>query len=385
MTSMDPHSRRVLLVDDDPLILGSLQRAHGRRFHVHTACGGPAGLRALERDGPFAVVVADNRMPLVDGLEVLDEARRISPDTTRIMLTGETCLEAAMAAVNRGSVFRFLTKPCAPQDVAAAIEDGIELYQLRQTEHLLLERTLNGAIQVCIDLLSLANPPAFARAKRLHRLMARLARQLGVANRWQYEIAALLSQVGHVALSHATSERVERGEPLELSELNALEAHTELAREMLASVPRLEVIAAILDRWQHPARPATCAEAETGARLLMAVADFDALTREGRTPEDAVAVMKSCEGRYDRGVLAAMEWMGLEFGELATRQVGHEELEDGWFFADDVVAASGETLWRRGEEVTPQLRARLGRLVLAGDVDASAAFLVAESRVLAPA
>ena len=81
-----PH--RVLFVDDDPQLLAALGRTFRRRFDVHCAGGGAEALELIKGSLPFAVVVADHRMPEMDGVEFLQEVQRLSPDTTRIMLTG---------------------------------------------------------------------------------------------------------------------------------------------------------------------------------------------------------------------------------------------------------------------------------------------------------
>jgi len=68
----------------------------------------------LRIQGPFPVVVSDCRMPDIDGIQFLALVRKIAPDTVRMMLTGNHDLETAMEAINRGEIFRFLTKPCPP-------------------------------------------------------------------------------------------------------------------------------------------------------------------------------------------------------------------------------------------------------------------------------
>ena len=78
---------------------------------MDTALGPIAALELVDKQ-EYAVVVSDLRMPDKDGVEFLSEVRKRSPDTVRIMLTGHADLEASIAAVNEGRVFRFLTKPC---------------------------------------------------------------------------------------------------------------------------------------------------------------------------------------------------------------------------------------------------------------------------------
>ena len=92
---------RILCVDDEPHILESLRDTLRRGFDVRTAGSGPEGLAMLE-DGPdeYALIISDMRMPVMSGSVFLREARRVSPDASRILLTGYADLDAAVSAVN---------------------------------------------------------------------------------------------------------------------------------------------------------------------------------------------------------------------------------------------------------------------------------------------
>lgn len=103
---------RILLVDDEPNVLSALARQLHPLYQVSLTPSPEEGLLLLEREGPFAVVLSDMRMPKMDGATFLKHVRERSPDTIRLLLTGHADLESAIAAVNEGQVFRFLTKPC---------------------------------------------------------------------------------------------------------------------------------------------------------------------------------------------------------------------------------------------------------------------------------
>ncbi len=138
-------TEKVLLVDDDTVMLSVFRHQLDGRFDVVTAVGGDDALAAVESDGPFAAVVCDMRMPGMDGIEVLGKIREIAPDTVRIMLTGHADLKTAMDSINQGNIFRFLTKPCPADDLARGIEAGLRQYRLVAAERELLERTRHMA------------------------------------------------------------------------------------------------------------------------------------------------------------------------------------------------------------------------------------------------
>ena len=119
---------RILLVDDDQNVLHGLCLTLRGQFKTYMARGGLEALDIMRDKGPFAVLVSDLRMPGMDGVELLAKAREFFPSTVRVMLTGHGDMEAAMAAVNRGEVFRFLVKPCSPKILLAALRDAQDKY-----------------------------------------------------------------------------------------------------------------------------------------------------------------------------------------------------------------------------------------------------------------
>ncbi len=121
-------NRRVLIVDDDANLIASLKRRLGRRFQVSTALSGEAGLELMRTEDPFAVVISDQRMTHMDGIRYLAEVKRLYPDCVRMMLTGNIDLKTAVDAINEAGAFRFLTKPCALEDLVQAIEDGLQVF-----------------------------------------------------------------------------------------------------------------------------------------------------------------------------------------------------------------------------------------------------------------
>ena len=122
---------KILLVDDDAMVLAGLKRQLRNRFRIETALSGDEALRMIEEKGPYAVIVSDFLMPGMNGIEFLSQAKRIGPDTIRMMLTGSADMSTAIKAVNEGSIYQFHPKPCPADTLGQAIQSGIEKY--RQT------------------------------------------------------------------------------------------------------------------------------------------------------------------------------------------------------------------------------------------------------------
>lgn len=363
-------TERILCVDDDPNVLQAYRRTLRKQFLLDCAEGPEEALEAVNQHGPYAVVVSDMRMPGMNGVELLAEVRRRAPQTVRMMLTGNADLDTALQAVNEGHIFRFLTKPCPPEVFAKALEAGLEQYRLVTAEKELLSKTLSGSIKVLTDVLALVNPTAFGRASRVRRLVGQLCRQLGVEQSWMIEIAAMLSQLGCVAVPSEILEKIYRGEPLSRSEAEAFASHPGLARELIQNIPRLQGVAEIVafqeKRFDGGGPPESDLAGEAiplGSRILKVALDFDTRTAAGNSPEIALAQLNDCDGWYDPAVLAALAAV-LEVSEIyVIRTVRVSELRDGMILADDVRSIYGTLLCAKGQEVTASMRARLKNYV----------------------
>ncbi len=132
--SMKTEKPRILLVDDEPNILFSYGRGLRRDWDLVTAASGEEGLQAIKEKGPFAVIVADFNMPRMNGITFLAQALELAPESVRMMLTGEGDFHIATRAVNEGSIFRFMTKPCPLENLDKALNAGYQQYRLLQIE-----------------------------------------------------------------------------------------------------------------------------------------------------------------------------------------------------------------------------------------------------------
>ena len=111
---------QVLFVDDEQRVLNSMRIMFRREYDLHLAASGSEALDIVQRT-PIDVIVADHRMPQMTGVEVLTQVRQSSPRTVRILLTGYADLDAVEGSINEGEVFRFLTKPCPPDQLRETI------------------------------------------------------------------------------------------------------------------------------------------------------------------------------------------------------------------------------------------------------------------------
>jgi DNA-binding NtrC family response regulator len=137
MATASKHS--ILLVDDEPEILFSLRGLLRREFDLHTANSGAEALEALHRH-PVHVIMTDQRMPEMTGVELLRRARGECPEAIRIVFTGYADIKAVIDAINQGQIYRYLTKPWDPDELLAVLRQACDEYdRLSQRRRLLLD------------------------------------------------------------------------------------------------------------------------------------------------------------------------------------------------------------------------------------------------------
>jgi CheY-like chemotaxis protein len=348
---------RVLCVDDEPRVLEGIALSLRRRYDVLTANGGMAALDVLTKEPDIAVVLSDMRMPMMDGTQFLQRCRHIAPNTIRLILTGQTDLTAAIHAVNEGQIFRFLTKPCPPAVLLPVIDAAVEQHRLITAEHVLLEQTLHGAVKALGEVLALTSPASFGRATRVTRTVTTMAEALKQPEKWTVEVAAMVSQLGFIALPSELAERVHHAQPLSEEETQQVLNVPYVAEKLLAHIPRLDLVRKILTASVRPIRrlpmgaDAKAHQLMRAAQMLRIAIDFDDLQARGNTPQAAIASMRTRDG-YDTDVLEAL---------AATVAPGEDPDEPQWLpisalkvgmvVAEDIRMVSGTLLVARGYEV----------------------------------
>jgi len=308
----------------------------------------------------------------MDGVTLLSAVRNLAPDTVRVLLTGYADLEAAIAAVNEGNIFRFLNKPCPTEVLLRALGSSVDQHRLIMAERVLLEQTLRGSLKTLTEILALVNPVAFGRAIRARRLINELAALEKVSDPWQAEIAAMLAQIGWVTLPTETTQKLYQGAALDPCEQAVVDNLPTLTEQLLANIPRLEPVREILHykdkHYDGQGLPHNSIRGDAipwGARALKAVSDLDILESQGYSVEVALDTMRVRIGWYDPTVLEAIARLqGDKPRDATVIKVPLPAVQPGMTFAEDVKTRSGVLLIARGQEVTPSLVVRIKNLAL---------------------
>jgi response regulator RpfG family c-di-GMP phosphodiesterase len=344
----EPVNKRVLFIDDDERILAGFRRNLHGAFDVETAAGPEVGLSMVKDNPPYAVVVSDLRMPGMDGITVLSKVREMRPDTVRVMLTGFADLEAAIAAVNEGNIFRFLTKPCETGSLSSALTAAAEQYRLVTSERELLEGTLRGSLKVLSEVLSLLRPEIYGRISRIAPYVRSMSRLCADPAPWQTEAAAMLCLLGYIVLPEALVVRVERGRALSPEDAAAYQQHAAVAAKLVANIPRMGGVAKTIayqeknfDGKGFPADAVRGKDIPVGARILRVLLDFDRLVASGQIKSDAYKTIKQGAGIYDPDVVVAFGEVLGEEGKHVVVQMPIIKLREKMILAEELFVTRG--------------------------------------------
>ncbi|GAB6163840.1 response regulator [Desulfothermus naphthae] len=348
---------KILFVDDEKNILSYFRRKFHKKYKVLTSEDPIESLNIVKKNKDIAVVVSDMKMPNMDGITLLNHISKISPKTVRVLLTGYADLETAILAVNKGNVFRFLTKPCEDTLLEQVLSQCVKQYKLVIAERELLHGTLKGSINLLSDILSLTNPEAFGRGARIKRMVRWFAIYFKVKDVWKYELAALLSQIGCVTISSETLLKIYKGKKLTEEEIQLYEMHPGIGHSLLKNIPRLGDISRMIlyqnkcyDGKGMPQDGIKGEDIPLGGRFLKVALDFDLLQNRGMSKAEVYKFMINQKGVYDPKVLKALEEFLGEEAKFEVKELYLKDILPGMIFGEEVKTNNGLLLLAKGHE-----------------------------------
>ncbi len=421
----------LLFVDDEANILSSLKRLfRPLGYRIHTATGGAEGLELLARE-PVDLIISDMRMPEMNGAEFLEQAAARWPDTMRILLTGYADLNSTIDAVNKGRIYRYVSKPWIDHELTLLVQEALEFKQLkdekkrlealsiRQNEeltelnatleqkvaarteelrqamgfleqaHASLKSQYTTSINIFANLIELREGSASGAGHA--RRVAEQARQLGIAMGLPEDkvqdllFAALLHDIGKIALPDELLKRPY--DELDAQQRKVFEQHPALGEAALVALEPLHAAAELIrahheqfDGHGYPDR-LQGEQIPLGARILAIVDDFDALLtgtlfRHHHTHQEACNFLLEERGhRYDPKIvnrfiqlLEADEERTITLTEQCLKSGG---LKSGMVLTRDLITHNGVLLLAKGHRLSDELINKIAQLEKAVDYDLS--------------
>lgn len=390
----------LLFVDDEPSILSSLQRLfRPKGYKILTAESGDAGLAILDAQA-VDLVISDMRMPKMDGAQFLEKVREKTPETMRLLLTGYADVTSTINAINKGEIYRHISKPWDDNDIVLIVKKALEHKALRGENQRLLALTqqqndelkdLNAglekrvqartaeieqvnsflnlanerlkknflvSIKVFSGLIELREGAVAGHARRVADMARRIARQMALPTPAQQDVfvAALLHDIGKIGF---TDELLAKPvSKLVNEELARYRKHALAGEAALMPLVELQGVAKIIrahhERFDGAGFPdgAAGAAIPMGASILAVANDYDGfqigtLTERRYTADEARTLIRQGSGkRYDPQVVAAfLDVFGLPREETARlRELPASELMPGMVSGKDILSRDGTLL-----------------------------------------
>ena len=401
----------VLFIDDEINIVRACKRALRRSgYTVFTTTSHEEALQ-LAREHEFSVVVSDQRMPVMEGTELLELIRVIQPAAVRIILTGYADISAAIDAINRGAVNRFLTKPWEDEQLCTTIDHAVGQYNLIEQNrrlHVLaecqneqlkmlnegleqrvadrtkdvtelssrLEDTLKGALDVLGRLMEISSATVGNHSRRVADLSAKIGRQMNLSDDdlLQVEVAGLLHDIGKLTLPGQILRK--DMSCLSSEEVKTLRSHTVAGETIVRAIPYLDEAARFVrhhhERFNGSGYPDSVSGTSIplGARIVAVADAFDKQLNDrtdfsDRTVSDVVlSIRDRASTWFDPAVVNALdEAVGQSNSEALDLErfleLNSNDLVPGMQLADDVLSDSGAMLLKSGSDLTAQLIHRL--------------------------
>ena len=362
----DIKNSSVMIVDDVPenlQVLAKMLQQDG--FLVRPVPDGRLAIHAATNEPPDLILL-DILMPVMDGYQVCRELKLhpVTREIPVIFLSALTETFDKVKAFEAGGV-DYITKPFQFEEVRARVCTHLELYRLNRENQALIAKTLAASARTLVDMLSVIQPVIFDQSNRLRRYMRLAAKQLHIRADvcLQWEIAALLSQLGCVAVAENLLRKKQQGEFLSLEEVLAFQTHATVAADLIGGVPRMEMASEIIRRQHEPFRQEEglhfsvegTEDTTLGGHVLRMLVDFDYLQMAGKDGVGALIVMLEKPAAYSPALIEVLRHVVEEEGKDQVEWVRLDDLTAGMILMEDIMAESGKVVLHRQAELTGNL------------------------------
>ncbi len=345
----------LLFVDHDPAASAPLAGALPAGVRLVHCTGYDQARKLLQGKHGVAVAVLELGLDGADAFALLEELQQHSPSTVRMVLTSSGSQADAVAAINRGRVWRYLARPCPPRELAGHLAEALRAHAADVQERKGARQRLLGGVKVLVDILELVNPEALDYSRRIRERVLATGRLLNVQPLSRLELAVTLSHVGCLALPGEIVAKMNTGQALTPEEQQIFGMHPSIAASLLNNIDTLAPVARIILHQSAPLHDGQPLE----SRIIKVALDVDRLENRGA---DAVKVLESMRGKaraYDQTVVEAMLRAVYRPEPVPVRRVGLAELREGMVMAEDMVNADGVKLLLRGQRLSAASLARL--------------------------
>jgi len=345
----------ILFVDDNDSALASLPKGIHKKFNLRHATSYKKALAILKSKGRCGLLITELGLNNEDGIAFLRNVRKFYPKTVRMVMTASTDFSDVYNTLNSAQAYRFIKKPCPPNELTKIIAQGMHHYEGELGKQQAMRKALLGSVNALVDILDLVNPEAMGFSKRIRSRVMRMGKALGIKLMWQLELAVMLSHIGCVALPSEIMEKMDRGKNLSPEERQIFGMHPSIASNLLANIDQMAHVAEIISH-QHSF---LSADQPLESRIIKVALDLDRLERKGNNPLAILKKMSTKPKAYDPKVVETMIKLLSAPDGKSVCQLNIEELEEGMVMAKDLINKDGVKLLLRGQPISKASLIRL--------------------------
>ena len=371
---------KILIVDDAPKniqLLGSILRTEN--YDISYTTKGKEAVKWV-KENDYDLILLDVMMPEMNGFDV---CRRLqgSPQTKEIpviFLTAKSDKESIVNGLCLGAK-DYIAKPFNKEELKARVKNHLELklardelrrinadlekevnkrtFEARQQMEL-REKTTNASVSILSEVLSYSNSIAFSRSSSIRRYVEFIADRISPDNKWEFILAATLSQIGTIAIPQDLLIKVSSGESLSEDENDVFERHPKIARRLLAKIPGMQSIAYMIGGQLKSFREYTDMDnykqtpISLGAQMLKVALDFEIQLKSGKFPSDAIQYMKNLYKEYNPMLLEILKDIPVQRSKFRRKQINVHDLHIYMMIDEDVKAKNGITIIPKDQDVT---------------------------------
>jgi response regulator RpfG family c-di-GMP phosphodiesterase len=390
-----PH--RLLVVDDEEIVLVALREALTREGYDVVTCSDPLQALKVVADQGFSVIITDHQMPNLTGLEFLSQVKLTQPDATRILVTAVLSLSTVIDAINKGEIYRFIVKPWLREELLATVKNAVQRYELICRNSVLqaatlamndklsalnkslaeqvarvedqnlklaelnqaLGQNLQRSVSLCLQVMETFYPVLGSHARRVYEVCRAMAAGLAMTpeQRQVLEISAWLHDVGLVGVPRQLIRRWQQDDPLTEPEQALIEHHPILGQELVGFVHPLAEVGTIIRSHHERFDGSGYPDQKSGESIpwlgrLLAVAVSYA--ESNFTGANAIEAIKLGSGQiFDpEAVRAFMRSLPRAVVPRKEREVLLSELLPGMVLAKGIYTANGLLLIPEGQELS---------------------------------
>jgi response regulator RpfG family c-di-GMP phosphodiesterase len=390
-----PH--RVLVVDDEEIVLIALRETLVRAGYLVSTANDPLPALEMLKTQQFAVIISDQQMPSMTGLDFLTRAKQMQPDASRMLITAVLSLDTVIEAINRGEIYRFIIKPWLREELLVTVQNAVQRYELlcrntvlqattlamnekltqlnrelelqvarvaEQNEQLsslnqALELNLSRSVELCIKTMETFYPALGNQARRAYEVCHSMAEVLNLPadQAKSLEIGAWLHDIGLIGVPRQLIRKWQH-EPHEMNEAEValIEHHPLLGQELAGFVHHLEGVGTIIrshhERFDGRGYPDNLSGQSIPwlARLLAVAVSF---AESYFDPEDAVQAIRLEAGKaFDpEAVRAFVRAIPKATVPRKEKEVLLSELTPGMVLAKGIYTANGLLLIPEGQQL----------------------------------